>query len=47
LLHILRKLSRNLRFWRRHAQFSSLRLPLVTAMLGLGQRGEPQGRKTI
>jgi hypothetical protein len=36
LLYILRKLSRNLSFLRRQAQFSSLRLPLVTAMLGLG-----------
>src|SRR5260370_38769068 len=35
LLYILRKLSRNLSFLRRQAQFSSLRLPLVTAMLGV------------
>jgi hypothetical protein len=39
LLYILRKLSRNLSFLRRQAQFSSLRLPLVTAMLGLGLLG--------
>jgi hypothetical protein len=40
LLYILRKLPRDLSFWRQ-AQFSSLRLPLATAMLGLDTHARP------